>query len=45
MRIEENNNQSKVLIKFVSTLTYDIDLEDQEIDYINKVEKIFGKIF
>ena len=41
--IEESDNQSEVLMKLVSAPTYDIDLEDWDMDRINKVAKTFGK--
>ena len=31
-------------MKLVSALTYDIDLEDWDIDHINKVAKTYGKV-
>ena len=42
--IEESNNQSEVLMKLVSAPTYDIYLEDWDIDCINKVAQTYGKI-
>ena len=43
--IEESDNQSEVLMKLVSAPTYDIDLEDWDMDRINKVAKTYGKVF
>ena len=42
--IEESDNQSEVLIKLVSAPTYDIDLEDWDINRINKVAKTYGRV-
>ena len=42
--IEESDNQSEVLMKLVSAPTYDIDLEDWDMDRINKVAKTYGKV-
>ena len=42
--IEKSDNQSEVLMKLVSALTYDIDLEDWDIDCINKVAKTYSKV-
>lgn len=42
--IEENNNQSKVLIKLILTLIYDINLKDKNIDCFNKVAQTFDGI-
>ena len=42
--IEESDNQFEVLMKLVSAPTYDIYLENQDMDYINKVVQTFGKV-
>ena len=42
--IEENNNQSELLIKLVLASAYDIYLDDWDIDHINKVAQTFGKV-
>ena len=42
--IEESDNQSEVLMKLVSAPTYDIYLEDWDMDRINKVAQTFGKV-
>ncbi len=42
--IEESDNQSEVLIKLVLAPTYDIYLENWDIDHINKVAKTFGRV-
>lgn len=45
IQINKNNDQSEVGMKLILTLTYDIDFEDLNIDYINKVAKTYGRIF
>ena len=42
--IEESDNQSEVLMKLVSAPTYDIDLEDWDMDCINEVTKTYGRV-
>lgn len=42
--IEENNNQFEVLMKLVSALIYDIDVQNWDMDCINKVTKTFEKV-
>lgn len=42
--IEENNNHFEVLIKLILALTYDINLEDWDMNYIDKVAKTFDKV-
>ena len=42
--IEESNNQSEVLMKFILALMYNIDLEDWDMDFINKVAKTYKKV-
>lgn len=42
--IEESDNQSKILMKFVLAPTYDIDLEDLDMHRIKKVENTNSKV-
>ena len=42
--IEESDNQSEVLMKLVSAPTYDIYLEDWDMDRINKVAQTYGRV-
>lgn len=42
--MKESNNQFKILIKLISVLTYNINLENQNIDYVNKVAKTYNKL-
>lgn len=43
--IEESNNSSEILMKLILASIYNINLEDMDIDCINKVAKIYCKVF
>lgn len=38
------SSQFEILMKLVLTSTYDIDLEDWDMDYINNIAKTYGKV-
>lgn len=45
MCIKKSNNQFKSLMKLVLATTYNINLEDKNLNCINKVAKIYASVF
>ena len=41
---QSHSSKSKILKNFVSAQTYNIDLKDCNMDYINKVAKTYSKV-